>query len=387
MDITQKLVDAEMEKPMRCRHFLIAGMYIGWIAVLLPQLGEQQLWAQSPAPVEETFPTADGVTLRGLFYRSERDPATAPVVILMYPPGQRGAETDMTKGDWEGLANRLVKAGYHVFRFDWRGHGKRGHEIRDREAFWGNPFTGPWNVRYVAGANKKLLKNDIYFKDILNPLQYMPVYLQDLAAVRAHLDAKNDAGECNTSSIYLIGSGSAVCIGMAWLMTEWNRPAFVPQPNELIYPAARYEFVPQNLNGGIKTAAGEDISAAVWLSPQRPSIFRESDVKNWIAATQGKMRNNNPMLFMYADKDTNAKREAEFFFKVALVGDGDKRQRLSPLNPKYLHPVTGAGNLSGVALLGNNANGRHDPRIPGGDPKGAGQNHPQKPRLHRTLVH
>src|SRR5205823_1470440 len=113
----------------------------------------------------------------------------------------------MTKGDWQGLADRLNAEGYHVFRFDWRGHGK-STDIRDTDKFWNqsiNPWTAPANNKYIKGAKKKPLKNDIFAKDI-NQDKYFPVYVNDLAAVRAHLDQKNDLGEINTSTVYVIGS-------------------------------------------------------------------------------------------------------------------------------------------------------------------------------------
>jgi hypothetical protein len=328
------------------------------IAAAIALMGEPaQVAAQKvDPPVEESFLTADGVQLRGLFHRSTKDPANAPVVILLYPPGrERNKETDMTKGDWEGLANRLNKEGYHVFRFDWRGHGKKGSDIRDPSIFWGNPHTAAWNFRYINGAGKKPIKGDLYFKDLKDPVKYAPTYLLDLAAVRTHLDSKNDAGDVNTSSIYLIGAEAAATIGIAWMATEWNRPAFAPTPNQLIFPAPSYEFVPQPLNGGIKTSAGEDISAAIWLSPHRPTSISENQIKTWINTFALKIRDNNPMLFMYSEKDMAGKRYAEFFHNVALVGKGDKRLGLNPINDRYLHMVKGANTLSGAALLGNNA--------------------------------
>mgnify|MGYP005838544007 FL=1 len=340
---------------MRCRHYCAVALFVLGMLIILPARPSARLLAQKgEPPVEETFPTADGVTLRGLFYKAAQNSGSAPVVILLYPPGQRGAETDMTKGDWEGLARRLTQEGYNVFRFDWRGHGKRGHEIKDRDVFWSNPFTGPWNVKYVTGAGKKPLKNDIYFKDIRDPLRYMPVYLLDLAAVRAHLDAKNDLQACNTSSIYLIGAGTAATLGMAWIVTEWYRPATLPGPTEIL-PAPRYEYVPQRIAGGLKQTGGEDISAAVWLSPIRPSVVNETSAKMWISHYAPKMRENNPMLFLYGDGDTIAQRDARFFFHEVLVGSGNRQLGLNPLNPKYLLAVKGAKTLSGVGLLGNNA--------------------------------
>jgi pimeloyl-ACP methyl ester carboxylesterase len=342
---------------MRCRSYCaVALLGVGMLTILPLRPSARVLAQKGEPPIEETFATADGVILRGLFYKAGQNAASAPVVIFLYPPGQRGAETDMTKGDWEGLARRLTQEGYNVFRFDWRGHGKRGHEIKDKELFWTNPFTGPWNIKYVSGFGKKPLKNDLYFKDIRDPVRYMPVYLLDLAAVRAHLDAKNDLRECNTSSIYLIGAGTAATLGMAWMVTEWQRPAVAPGPTEIL-PAARYEFVPQRITGGVKVAAGEDISAAVWLSPLRPSIVSEPLAKSWLnnPGYAPKMRDNNPMLFLYGDGDTTAQRDARFFFHEVLVGAGNKAMGLNPLNPKYLLAIKGAKNLSGVGLLGNNA--------------------------------
>jgi pimeloyl-ACP methyl ester carboxylesterase len=306
-------------------------------------------------PVEETFQTADGVQLRGLFHRSAKDPATAPVVILLYPPGK---DKDMTKGDWEGLAQRLQAEGYHVFRFDWRGHGKNGTDIKDTKKFWENRYSAPWNDRFIVGAGKKPIKDNLQyakdFKDANAAMKYAPVYLLDLAAVRAHLDSKNDAGDLNTSSIYLIGAEGAASIGMAWMTTEWHRPAFAPTPNQLgAFP--RYEYVPQPLNGGVNTPAGEDISGAIWLSASHPASYPDRTIKEWVAKFAPKLRDNNPILWMYADKDPKAKKEADFFFNEVLVGKGDAKLGLNPLNQKYLYEVKGANALSGVALLGNDA--------------------------------
>jgi pimeloyl-ACP methyl ester carboxylesterase len=307
------------------------------------------------APSEETFMTADGLQLRGLFHKSAKEPATAPVVILLYPPGRdKDKERDMNTGDWVGLANRLAKEGYHVFRFDWRGHGKKGTDIKDTAKFWNNNYTGGWNIRHITGGGKKALKTDLYVKDIKDPLRYSPTMLLDLAAVRFHLDSKNDAGELNTSSIYLVGAESAATIGIAWMATEWNRPAFAPGPNQLGF-APRYEWVPQVLNGGIVSPAGEDISGAVWLSPAPPVGVQESTVKSWISRSATKLRDNTHMMFMYAEKDRRGKGVSEFFFNEVLVGKGNPRLGLNPLNEKYLHMVKGADQLSGAGLLGNNA--------------------------------
>jgi len=346
------------------RRWMAALLMFGFVAALaMPGTASRALAQGKPEPpVEETFLTADGVQLRGLFHKATKDAGTAPVVILLYAPGRdKDKERDMTKGDWEGLANTLAKEGYHVFRFDWRGHGKNGSDIKDPELFWNvngkNPFTGPWNNRYISGGPpKKPIKNALYLKDLRDARAaagIAPTYLLDLAAVRAHLDSKNDAGELNTSSIYLIGAETAATIGMAWMATEWHRPAFAPTPNQLgIYP--RYEFVPQPLNGGINTEAGADISGAIWLSASHPTSISEGQIKTWVGRFAPKIREVNPMLFLYAEKDNRGKKTSEFFFNEVLVGRGDSKLGLNKLTQTFLKDVKGANDLSGAALLGNN---------------------------------
>ena len=156
-----------------------------------------------PPPEVETFTTADGVQLRGLFHKSPKGGQGDPVVILLYPPGVCNS---MANEDQEEFTLKLNENGYHVFRFDWRGHGK-STGIVDTEKFWDNtfnPVTGPWNLKYIKNAKKKPLKNELSVKDF-DP-KYFPVYITDLAAARFQIDKKNDRGDLNSSSIYVIGA-------------------------------------------------------------------------------------------------------------------------------------------------------------------------------------
>ncbi len=265
----------------------------------------------------------------------------------------------MTKGDWIGLANRLTEAGYNVFRFDWRGHGKSS-DIKDTAKFWQNAFTGLWNQRYISGSNKKPIKDTFYYKDLgANAMNYMPVYLLDLAAVRSHLDNKNDAGDVNTSSIYIVASENAAALGLAWMATEWNRPQFAPGPNALNF-APKYEYVPQPLRGDYETA-GNDISGVVSLSGSRPPSMSKELIKGFISGIlpngsrmplAPKIRDNTPILFMYAVGDKKSEEAAKTFHLEALAAKG--MGNLRPLNDKYLMPIEKGGTLTGVALLGDN---------------------------------
>jgi pimeloyl-ACP methyl ester carboxylesterase len=328
------------------------------VALLLPpdppRTAAQDPPAAPPAPVEETFLTADGVQLRGLFHPSAKNQAEAPVVILLYPPGMGN---DMTKGEWKSLAGRLQTEGYNVFRFDWRGHGKLGTDIKAPMDFWTNRWTGPANNRFIIGANKRPLKSDLFFKDFgANAVKYAPVFLNDLAAARTHLDQKNDNGSVNTSSVYLIGSEGAAAIGFAWITAEWNRPAIHPQ----LLGGQTYNVVPEP-NIVVKTEAGADVGGAVWLSAARPPSVPEATLKAWASKTP-KLRDNNPMLFFHGEKDKAGKAQADFFFNEVLVANPRPGAALQKLDQTFIRDVKGTS-LVGAALLGNNKELQTEDRI------------------------
>jgi pimeloyl-ACP methyl ester carboxylesterase len=330
------------------------------VAVGLTSLEPQPVAAQPAGPVAETFRTADGVELHGLFHATQVNPASAPVVLFLYAPGP---DRDMTKGDWGSLAKELNKAGYHVFQFDWRGHGK-SFTIKDKLKFWGNPYlNGPasnFNSLIKGGPPKMPTKSDLLYKDLAQPVKYMPAYLNDLAAVRLHLDEKNDAKDLNTSSIYLVGAGDAASLGFAWLTAEWNRPAVFPNVNMLGFGVANYEYIPQPLIGGVPSEAGADYGAAVWLTATRPDSFRTDVIKKWIShpSMAPKIRENNPMLFLYAEKDTNGalsgQKQSQMFFNEVLVAAPPKGSSLEPLEQTFIKEIKGGEQLQGVKLLGQN---------------------------------
>ncbi len=328
-----------------------------FFAATIGLITHQTQWASAQpkdGPVAESFRTADGVELNGLFHATNKNPNTAPVVVFLYPPG---ADRDMTKGDWGPLAKKLNDEGYHVFQFDWRGHGK-STSIKDKQKFWGNQYLNGGGVNfngYIKGGGLK--KNDINFKDLTNPNRYMPAYLNDLAAVRLYLDTKNDNKELNTSSIYIVGAGDAAGLGMAWLTAEWKRPHVMPNVQLLGLGATGYEFVPQALRGNFDEA-GADFGGCVWLTATRPTSMPEQTVKTWIsnAAFAPKMRENNPMLFLYADMDNKGKNESEFFYKQVLVAEPSKTSPLEKLDQTFIKEVKGGNQLQGIKLLGQNAN-------------------------------
>ncbi|MDB5307435.1 MAG: alpha/beta hydrolase [Gemmataceae bacterium] len=301
--------------------------------------------AQPEMPVEENFRTADGVRLKGLFHKSPSPTSGEPVVILLYPPGP-GNSMDKP-GDWSGLTKTLNAKGFHVFRFDWRGHGK-STDIVDTGEFWQTGLTARWNQKYVNGFNKKPIKNDISIKSDIKP-GYFPAYVNDLAAARYHLDSKNDVGNLNTSSIYLIGAGDTATLGMLWMTAEWVRPAIHP----LLAGGLTYQVTP--MSGIIvNPAAGADIAGAVWLSANHPPVVPATIMTSWTAKVALKLRDNNPMLFLYGEKDNAQLTQSKVFYDQVLVARGNKGLGVKPLDQTFLTPITNT-KLSGAALLGQNA--------------------------------
>jgi len=308
--------------------------------------------AQKPDPPEAvTIETADGVKLHGLLHKTAKG-AAAPVVLLLYPPG---VDNKMSKGDWEGLANRLTTEGYHVFRFDWRGHGK-STDISNPVDFWTNPYTGPANNKYIAGANKKPLKNTLFVKEI-KP-QYFPVYVNDLTAVRMYLDQINDKpGVLNTSSIYVIGAEETAALGALWLTAEWNRWAICP--DVLLTGGKPFRVITQPayppVGDGVPEA-GKDIAGAIWLSPSRPTYapsMSQRLIQTWVQKTLP-LRDNNPMLFLYGADDKPGLEHAKYFFDEVLVANGDKNLGIKKLDQTFIRTVPGT-KLRGVNLLGESS--------------------------------
>jgi len=365
------------------RRGLAALMFAATVGLVTLSQPPQRAAAQPPGPVAETFRTPDGVELHALFHATQKTPGVAPVVVFMYPPGP---DRDMTKGDWGSLAKKLNEEGDHVLQFDWRGHGK-STSIKDKDKFWKNLYLNQYNANGVnVGLNGNIksaprnppvpnvpIKNDIFYKDLvaLNPKapeKYMAAYVNDLAGVRFYLDTKNDNKELNSSSIYIVGAGDAAALGMAWMTAEWNRPAVFPNVSLLGVGVPTYEYVPQRLFGEF-AEAGADFGGAVWLTAARPERFPLGRMQQWIAPgpnpprgimSAPKLRENNPMLFLFAEKDVNGtnsgRAQSEVFYHQILVAEPKKGSALEKLEQTFIKDVKGAdGMLQGVKLLGQNA--------------------------------
>jgi hypothetical protein len=156
-----------------------------------------------PEPVK--FKTADGVTIKGKFYPGENN--NAPTVMMLH-----NVNENSKKAKWLNLAAKLQEKGYAVLTFDFRGHGDSTSV--DAETFWKQRF----NLMHVPGGPKGLnIDNSKFHK------AYYPALVNDIAAAKAFLDKKNDAKECNSSRIILIGAETGATLGALWLKSEWQR--------------------------------------------------------------------------------------------------------------------------------------------------------------------
>jgi hypothetical protein len=285
-----------------------------------------------------SFDSADGVELQGTLYKSAKG-GTSPVVMLLHSFGK-----DPNLGDWKGLATTLAENGFNVLRFDFRGHGK-STVIGNPKAFWADPV----NAKYMPGlANKNPLPKKLEIKDVTAKPAYFPMVVNDIMAARVALDKMNDAGDVNTSSVYLIGSTDAATVGLLYMAAEWSRP-------QVVQPARNWPEIGPNLLPSNTDPAGKDIAGAIWLSAERHQSVDDKLLPKWVALDCTlELRDKNPMLFLYGDKDKlkTGVLTSRFFVNDVLVAKGDKAKRVDALKFTEYSPVKDTANV-GVNLLGN----------------------------------
>jgi hypothetical protein len=266
-------------------------------------------------PVKIT--TVDGVDLHGTFYKSAK--TKAPVVIMLHALGDQAVNSKA----YRNLAETL-QPNYSVLLFDFRGHGK-SKEI-DPAIFWKHPLN---NQRTIKGANLK--KTTIEYNDFIKEA-YTPVLVNDIAAVKAYLDRRNDAGDCNTSSTILIGAETGAMLGTIWLNSEWHLTRMIPNPNNpVLMPVAS------------PNPEGKDVIACIWLSLTSKhgsfsiSLLRTLDTPVRVRAT--------PTVFMSADKDEVGSKVAKELEKKLKVKDDKKYDYITA------YPIQGNTTLKGINLI------------------------------------
>ncbi|HZT80344.1 MAG TPA: alpha/beta fold hydrolase [Gemmataceae bacterium] len=288
-------------------------------------------YAQKAAKGKDvTFETADGVRLSGTFYASSSpkvNASEAPAVLLLHE-----LEGNSNEAGWEELATELSKRGFAVLAFDFRGHGN-STTISDLNAFWSkveNRQSIPGFIGSLPPASQK--KDTISFKDFKGRTQYYPVLVNDILAARMYLDKQNDAGQCNSANIFIIGAKDGATLGAMWAVSEQYR-----------YPARR-QFPGGPLQRE-QTAEGKNIAGCIWLSANGYVGSRRMSTSSHLRVL-GKDK-KIPMVFVYGEKDLAAKQFADSAKQSAMGDDAITKKFTVALPVKG-----GTEKLRGRLLLG-----------------------------------
>jgi len=260
-------------------------------------------------PVE--FNTADGVELRGQFYPSGQG-KVGPTVLLLHSFGEHSR-----KAEYVHLAKTLQKAGYCVMTFDFRGHGDstrvkpgipNANPMLAVQGFWDYE---PNRVGVRGFSPNKPRPTEIEYKHFAPT--YHRILVNDIAAAKTQLDQMNDAGECNSGALVLIGAKEGATLGAIWMNSEWHRYKFIkPQPG-----------LPQGALD-LQNPEGQNIACAVWLSIST-TLGEKGGQKISVATTldvPGKQR-MVPMVFVYGEGDKKGEAVAEGCEKYLRVNKKD----------------------------------------------------------------
>jgi hypothetical protein len=297
---------------------LVAGLVLLAVGVAGPAQTPKDAPKLDPNRQRVPIPTADGVELDGTYYRGNRGRDT-PCVLMITKYG-----TDRTKGDWGGLAEAFQAAGFAALTFDLRGH---GGSTSVTPQFWNFPANAQ-NIR-TLGTKKPTTINFNEFKP-----SYFPWMVNDVIAARRFLELKNDAGELNTNSIFVLGAQEGAALGLLFTFEEFNR-------------SYTLGFVPLQSNGTTHNA-GDDLAGAIWLSLSlRPNSGTSFDINKWFRS-HGQIRDKVPMAFVYGEQDQRAKNDADTVMRLLNTSTSGKVER-HKLDTRY--DIKGT-NLAGTALLG-----------------------------------
>jgi pimeloyl-ACP methyl ester carboxylesterase len=293
--------------------------FSGWLAALallnLPQLiqAQDKKSDSDEDSVSENvkFDSADGVELRGAFYPASKAKAPAVLMLHRYGGDRKG---------WDNLARALQKKGLAVLTFDFRGHGESTKVTPD---FWkiGNNSNHIRNAK----ADKKTIRASEFRKE------YTPMLVNDIVAAKRYLDKQNDAGLCNSSNLIVIGAEEGAALGCLWIREEWDRlPQIKGALNVVIYDRQAKPF-------------GEDIAAAVWISPSAGLNGRSAG--SWISAKDKKeIRDRTPMLFYASSGDLDGTEAAKRLYN-------DLKVKSKPPDLTFLQDGVKGGKARGVELV------------------------------------
>jgi pimeloyl-ACP methyl ester carboxylesterase len=252
------------------RRFL--GILTGLAILALPHgiLGQDKAQDKKSDSEPAKFYSVDGVELHGTFYPGRKPKAPAVLILHRYGGNREG---------WEKLAEELQNKGFALLTFDFRGHGESISV--NPEVFW----KVNANLTLISGAKQN--RKAIRFADFKR--SYLPMLANDITAAKRYLDDKNDASECNSSNLILIGVEEGAALGCLWMNEEWDHWPRIKNFNNLWYRDPQGKWY------------GEDIAAAIWISPT--ANLDRKNVGAWLDKKE--IREKTPMVF-YASKEDPA---------------------------------------------------------------------------------
>lgn len=147
--------------------------------------------------------TFDGVRIEGDYYpAAEGKMKTAPCLIMVHAVGPKHLAA--SRADFGKLPETLQKLGYAVAVIDMRGYGKS--KTVDSK-FWNTHRPRTKNMEVIEG------------KDYATSADMLEM-IYDLTAVKIWLNTKNNAKECNSHAVGVIGVEQGGIIALAWAANE-----------------------------------------------------------------------------------------------------------------------------------------------------------------------
>lgn len=243
--------------------------------------------AQPPKPKFPTFKTKDQVEIHGTFYPSRGGRDSWCVLML------HGLGGNKQQQGWDRLAQDLQKEDFAVLTFDFRGHGDSknvsigspgGAAFPPKPGFWDTPINRQMATKRFNQQNPA---KTIDYKEF--NAAYYPMLANDIVAAKMYLDERNDAGECNSSRLIVVGAKEGAMLGLVWMASECYRYKVVRRPPEVAFVQLGTD------------AEANDLSCGVWLS-MSPSLGSTRLPTNpWLELIGQKYE--VPMGFLYGDQD------------------------------------------------------------------------------------
>src|SRR5207245_3296873 len=111
---------------------------------------------------------------------------------------------------WDDLAHALQNKGYAVLTFDFRGH--NDSTTIDPSVFWNLPI----NQRAFKQTKDKDRISQTEYVNSKTKYFYYPMLVNDIQAAKFFLDQQNDAGNCNSDNLIVIGAEEGAALGSLW---------------------------------------------------------------------------------------------------------------------------------------------------------------------------